>query len=160
MATQETRDAVTEHFTALFAGEEETIVVRALRNIEDPEQPASRADLDRIFVYLRFPPHREIATALGGPTLCRREIGTFMPMVLTASGRGDGSEDGETGLMSVQERIMRSLRSAALTDGRTGDLIDILDFIGEDAGPKFGGNWYGAAFSVAYERDFISPTSA
>lgn len=140
---KEAKDAIVAHFTALFAGDA-SVVVRALRNLEDPEPPRTEALLAKTHLYLAFPPHREAATCLGGPSVSWRESGAFLVYVLVASQTLDAQAD------AAFETALDSLRNLTI-----GGLVDVRNIFGAEAGARFGGNWWGHSAAAEYEVEDI-----
>lgn len=143
MARRATKDAIVAHFAGLFAGDA-SVIVRALRNLEDPEPPRTEAELAKTYLYLDFPPHRESAICLGAPGVPWREQGTFILNVLVASSTLDAAAD------AAFETATASLRNQQI-----GGVVDVKNLFGADAGPRYGGNWWGLSTAVEYEVEDV-----
>ncbi|MBY0421857.1 MAG: hypothetical protein K2Q06_06100 [Parvularculaceae bacterium] len=144
MARRAAKDAVVAHFAALFA-DDATVVVRGLRNLQNPEPPRSVADVEtKAFVYLQFPPHTERPVAIGGPSTPWRESGVFLIYALVASATLDVKAD------AVFERATDSLRAQTIAGG-----VDVKTIFGAEAGARFDGNWWGLSCAVEYEFEDI-----
>lgn len=144
MPTARLKDSVEEHFTALFAVDAR-VTVRALRNLETPEPPVSRQDVNygKAHLFIGFPPTNEQAICLGAAAPWR-ERGAFMIHVLVVSGALDALAT------EIAETAKRSLRGALV-----GGFIDILEIFGSDQGATVGGNWWGESFAVSFEQEEI-----
>lgn len=143
MPTQRLKDIVEAHFVALFAADARVAPVVALRNLDAPEPPTSRAAQGLVYVYLGFPPTQEKAICLGNDSPFR-EAGAFMVHVLAAAGSLDAL------VLEIAETAKRSLRNASL-----GGVIDIEDMFGSDQGFRLGGNWWGESFAVSFSQEEI-----
>lgn len=143
MATKTTKDILESHFTTLFAADDR-VVVRILRNLEAPEQPSKRADLEKAFLYIQFPATNERPRGFGGVDIPWDERGAFMIYVLVASHSLDALAD------EIHETAKRSLRNKTFDDK-----LDIEDMFGAEAGPKFGGNWWGVSTAIEFETQDI-----
>jgi hypothetical protein len=144
MARRAAKDAIVAHFAALYAGDA-TIVVRALRNLQNPDPPRALADIEtKAFVYLQFPPHTERPVCIGAPSTPWRETGVFLCHVLVASATLDAKAD------AVFERATDSLRAGSIAGG-----VDVKALFGAEAGAKFDGNWWGSSFACEYEFEDI-----
>lgn len=150
MTTKITKDIITAHFETLFAAEARVGAVKALRNLEDPEPPRTRADLAKAWVYLRFTATHEAPRGLPGANgVPWDEDGAFMLMVLVASRDEDALAD------EIFETAKASLRNVSLKDSGGEDRIDVIEFFGAEAGPKFGGNFWGVSAAAAFETQDI-----
>lgn len=143
MATQRLKDTIEAHFASLFAGDARVAPIVALRNLETPEPPTSRADAALVHVYLAFPPTQEQAICLGVDSPWR-ERGAFLAHVLVAAGSLD------VVATEIAETAKRSLRNALI-----GGVIDIEDVFGSDQGYRLGGNWWGESFAVSFSQEEI-----
>ena len=146
MPTKQLKDFVGAHFSTLFAAEitAGSVTVTALRNLEDPSPPRREEDIDgKIHIFLAFPPTRQEGAVLGagGPW---DERGAFMVHIASASGSGEALAD------EIAEMAAESLRDASL-----GGAVDIHDIIEADAGPKWGGNFWGISLAVSFHQPGI-----
>jgi hypothetical protein len=144
MASDIAKTLIGAHFDALFPPTGD-VVVKALRNLEDPEPPRTIAEIDgKTYLFLQFPPHQERASCFGGGEIPWRETGVVILHVLVASGRRDAEAD------AVFRAATNSLRNQTI-----GGRVDIRAMFGADSGPRFGGNWWGKSIAVEYEIEDI-----
>lgn len=145
MATPQTKATIRTHFETLFAADiaAGAMTLTVLTNLQDPEPPRTLSALDQAHLFIGFPPTNEAARGLGGPGLPWDEAGAFMLHVLVGRGEGEAKAD------DVMSRAKQSLRGQTIGD------TDILDMFGAEAGPKYGGNWWGQSLAVAFETQDI-----
>lgn len=145
MTTRTTKEIIVAHFEALFAGDARVGGVIAARNLEEPEPPRTRAGLEKAWVWIRFTgtgrSPRGLPGAAGVPW---DEAGAFMLMVLVGSNTLD----------ALADEIFNTAETS-LRDETIGDKLDVINVIGAEAGPKFGGNWWGRAAAVQFETQNI-----
>ncbi|MGE0407980.1 MAG: hypothetical protein AB7P23_01810 [Amphiplicatus sp.] len=153
------KDALEQHFLTLFgfaaaedgvAGDA-TLTFRALRNDEEPDEPKSREEADKVHVYLEFEPSIEDGAGLGlAGYEGRHEEGLFYVHAIAAAGKGDAALD------DVWRRIKHSLRIPMIAD-----VIHISQRLIEgDKGLRHGGRWIGYALSGEFAWDFDSAIDA
>lgn len=146
MASAAVMAAAEAHARATLAAEIAAggVIVRALRNLQNPEPPRSEAELGKAHVFLQFPPHTQSAVCIGGPTSPWRERGAIVLFVLVASATQDALA------LNVFEKLTRAFRPSLI-----GDLIEPTAIIGADSGPRFGGNWWGVSAAVEYVAEDV-----
>lgn len=150
MTTKTTKDIITAHFTELFASDARVGAVEALRNLEDPNPPRTRADLEKAWIYLRFTATHEAARGLpGADGVPWDEDGSFLLLVLVASGDLDALAD------EIFETAKASVRDVSIKDSEGDDRLDVIEVFGAEAGPKFGGNFWGVSAALSFETQNI-----
>jgi|GEM_PF-6170625 len=141
MPSKTLKDIVTTHFETLFP-ETGAVVLKVLRNDENPKQPQSRVDLLKAHVWLSFPPTQEKAEAIGAVNVPWDESGAFMVHVGV-----DKYSGGDDLLDQTVETVRSSLRNISIDES-----VDIHGFFESDAGDRFDGNWHGQTFAVEFYR--------
>lgn len=140
MATKALKDAVAAHFAALFAGDAR-VSIKVLRNLVDPTPPKKEAEIDgRAWLFLQFPPTKQERAACGADAP-RDEYGAFMVHVAVASNSEEALLD------EIAAAVVDSLFSLDADS-----LFDVDEIFEGDAGPKWGGNFWGVSIGVPFDH--------